>query len=74
MNKFDSLERTCSLHMMTCHQLFLFIQKVVPLRAQLSFVTSIDHGAYYDDDHCFSRNIDVERNEDSFVTIKQRGD
>ena len=54
MEKFDSLERICSLHMMICHQIFLFNKKVVPLRAQLSLVTSIEHGAYYDDDHCFS--------------------
>ena len=46
-NKFDSLERIYSLQMTTCHQLILFIQKVVPLREQLSFVTSIEHGAYY---------------------------
>ena len=49
INKFDSLERMCSLQMMTCHQIILFIKKVVPLRAQLSLVTSIEHGAYYDD-------------------------
>ena len=74
MEKFDSLKRICSLHMMICHQIFLFNKKVVPLRAQLSLVTSIEHGAYYDDDHCFSWNIGVDRNVDSFVTIKQRGD
>ena len=43
MNKFDSLQRICSLQVMTCHQILIFIQKVVPLRAQLSVVTSIEH-------------------------------
>ena len=43
MNKFDSLERICSLQIMTCHQIILFIKKVVPLRAQLPLVTSIEH-------------------------------
>ena len=42
-NKFDSLERMCSLQMMTCHQILLFIQQVVPLRTQLAIVTSIEH-------------------------------
>ena len=40
-NKFDSLERIYSVQMMTCHQIILLIQKVVPLREQLSFVTSM---------------------------------
>ena len=42
-NKFDSLERIYSVQMMTCHQIILFIKKVVPLRAQLPLVTSIEH-------------------------------
>ena len=70
-NKFDSLERICSLQVTTCHRIILFIQKVVPLTAQLSVVTSIEHGAYYDDCHVtmHRKNLNIRVRSYCFVKL-----